>query len=245
MARDASPRPFSSLWEVDSSATKSIFVRENLMLTYGNIATHFDATRRRPWPATVDFIKVFSKGDHIIDIGCGNGRNAVYMAGRGFRVTGLDMSPELLELATENAREKEVGHLCDFIHGDMTELPFNDDEFDGGLYIASLHHLGTNDERLASLNELSRVLRPGAWALLTVWDRDLEKFRELLDIWEKHLLFERGDVFIPWKSGVNEWPRYYHLFTDDEFRTLLEMSDLVVDGTFRSGENHYGKVQKR
>lgn len=215
------------------------------METYGNIAAHFHRTRRRPWPGTVDFIAEYAVGSWIVDIGCGNGRNAVYMAGRGLRVTGLDMSPELLELARENASEKEVAHRCEFILGDITELPFNDNNFDGGLYIASLHHLATEEERLASLHELSRVLKPGARALISVWDRDQEKFRKPVDIWEEHPLFERGDVIIPWKSEGTEWPRYYHLFTEDEFRTMLERSDLVVDGTFRSGENHYGKLRKR
>jgi len=245
MARDAGSRPFSSLWDVDPSTSKSNFVRDILKDTYGNIAVHFHHTRRNPWPGTVDFIAEFTEGSQLIDIGCGNGRNAVYMAGMGFGVTGLDMSPELLQLARENAHEKGVGHRCEFILGDITKLPFHDNNFDGGLYIASLHHLATEEERSASLNELSRVLRPGARALVSVWDRDLEKFRETVDIWEEHILLERGDVFIPWKSGGKEWPRYYHLFTEDEFRILLESSDLVVDRTFRSGENHFGIVRKR
>jgi len=244
MARDAGSRPFSSLWHLNPSTSKSTFVRETLKDTYGNIAVHFHGTRRHPWPDTKNFITKFSPDARIIDIGCGNGRNAVYMAQRGSRVTGLDMSPELLQLARENASEKELGHLCEFIRGDLTELPFSNNNFDGGLYIASLHHLATEDERLASLNELSRVLRPGARALVSVWDRDQEKFLELVDIWKDHPLFELGDVFIPWKSGVKEWPRYYHLFTEEEFRTLLENSVLAVDRTFRSGENHYGMVQK-
>lgn len=245
MERDAGSKPFSSLWEFDPTTTKSRFVRDVLKDTYEKIAAHFHATRRHPWPGTMDFITEFSDGNRIIDIGCGNGRNAVYMAGMGLRVTGLDISPELLELARANANEKEVGHLCDFILGDITELPFDDNEFDGGLYIASLHHLATDEERFTSIRELSRVLRPGARALVSVWDRDQEKFRDLVDIWEAHPLFERGDVFIPWKSPGEEWPRYYHLFTELEFRTLLKMSALVVDGTFRSGQNHYGKVRKQ
>ena len=244
MARDAGSRPFSSLWEPGPTASKSNFVRESLEVTYGNIAAHFHATRSRPWPATMGFIMEFLEDSRIIDIGCGNGRNAVYMANRGLRVTGLDMSPELLAMARENAMEKEVGLRCEFIRGVITHLPFPDNEFDGGLYIASLHHLATDDERLASLNEMARVLRPGARALVSVWDRGQEKFRELVDIWEEHPLFERGDVFIPWKSGEKEWPRYYHLFTENEFQRLLERSDLVVDRTFRSGENHYGELRK-
>ena len=237
-------RPFSSLWSLGPDTTKRQFVRDILKNTYGKIATHFDHTRRRPWPTTIAFRDEFSKGSRVIDMGCGNGRNALFFAEKGIMVTGVDTSPDLLEIARENARQREFGHFCEFIHGDVTEIPVEDEIFVGGLYIASLHHLATNDERLTSLNELTRVLSQGGKALISVWKRDLVKFQAFLDIWAKHPLFESGDVIIPWKNGNEEWPRYYHLFDEEGFKSLLDRSELVVKSIFHSGENLYARVEK-
>lgn len=236
-------KPFPELWNVDPGTSKSRFVRDVLAGTYGEIAPHFHRTRRSPWPETVKFGRNFGKGDRIVDMGCGNGRNAIYLAGLGLEVTGVDLSQDLLELAEENAGSNAVDHLCEFVRGDLTDLPFAEGEFQGGIYIASLHHLATHGERLLSLNELHRVLAPGARALISVWGRE-KKFHELLAIWEEHPLFEYGDVMVPWKSGDEEWPRYYHLFDEREFGSLLKESDLAVEDVFVSGENIYGRVRR-
>ena len=238
-------RPFSSLWNIRPDTTKGRFVRELLKNTYGEIAVHFDHTRRRPWPPTAAFRDEFSGGDRVIDMGCGNGRNSLFFAEEGIMVTGVDTSRELLELGREKARQKELDHFCKFIHGDVTDIPVEDHIFDGAIYIASLHHLATDKERLNSLDELWRVLMNGGKALISVWRRDLAKFRELLDVWEEHPLFERGDVIIPWKSGESEWPRYYHLFEEEEFGSLIGRSELVVKSIFHSGENLYAAVEKK
>ena len=237
-------KPFSELWDVDPGTSKSRFVRDVLIRTYGEIAPHFHRTRRSPWPETLDFGRTFTKGDRIIDLGCGNGRNAIYLAGLGLEVTGVDLSQPLLELAEENACSNAVDHLCEFVVGDFTNIPLGECEFQGGIYIASLHHLATHGERLLSLNELHRVLFPGASALISVWGRE-KKFQELLAVWKEHPLLEYGDVMVPWKSGNEEWPRYYHLFDEREFGSLLEESDLAVEEVFESGENIYGRVRRR
>jgi SAM-dependent methyltransferase len=59
-----------------------------------------------------------------IDLGCGAGNYAVYLAGRGFEVTGVDISPTAIKLAGENAKRKGV--KCNFlvadVLGQLTEL---------------------------------------------------------------------------------------------------------------------------
>jgi methylase of polypeptide subunit release factors len=44
-----------------------------------------------------------------IDLGCGAGNYAIYLAGKGFNVTGIDLSPMAVKFAKENAKEKKVG----------------------------------------------------------------------------------------------------------------------------------------
>ena len=52
-----------------------------------------------------------------LDIGCGAGNYAIYLTGKGFDVTGIDISPKAIELARKNAAEKKVE--CNFIVADL------------------------------------------------------------------------------------------------------------------------------
>ena len=52
-----------------------------------------------------------------IDLGCGAGNYAIYLASAGFDVTGLDISPTAIRIAEENAKEK--GQKCNFLVADV------------------------------------------------------------------------------------------------------------------------------
>src|SRR5438270_14005836 len=67
-------------------------------------------------------------GQRVLDVACGTGVVAVTCARRGAHVTGLDLTPELLESARENA--KIVGLDIEWHEGDVEQLPFADATFD-------------------------------------------------------------------------------------------------------------------
>jgi SAM-dependent methyltransferase len=71
-----------------------------------------------------------------------------------------------------------------------------------GCYISS--HKG-KEERLKALIELRRVLKPGAEAFITVWNK-----------WQPAFWFKTKDVKIPWKEKNTTLFRYYHLFSYNE-----------------------------
>lgn len=75
-----------------------------------------------------------------VDFGCGAGNYAIYLAGKGFDVTGIDISPTAISIAEENAREKGV--RCRFIAadvlGDLKELK---ETFDFAYDWELLHHV--------------------------------------------------------------------------------------------------------
>lgn len=244
MTRRAGNRPFSELWDIRAGVDKRAFIRDLLKHTYAGIAEHFQSTRRFPWEETVRFADSLSEKACVLDMGCGGGRNAVFLAKRGMTVLGIDLSPELLALAGERACRENVAELCDFCEGDLTELPFEDNIFHGILCIASLHHLPTVDDRMKCLREMNRVLDHGGRGLISVWRRDLDRFGDLLAVWEEHPLFEKGDVMVPWRSGEKEYPRYYHLFSLSEFHSLLCESPLVIIEVYQSGQNNYAVVER-
>src|ERR1700732_3873733 len=67
-------------------------------------------------------------GQRVLDVACGTGVVAITAARLGARVTGLDLTPELLERAHENSRAANVE--IDWHEGDVEKLPFDDTAFD-------------------------------------------------------------------------------------------------------------------
>jgi ubiquinone/menaquinone biosynthesis C-methylase UbiE len=116
--------------------------------------------------AIVDAIEVAS-GDRLLDIGTGTGNLAIPAAKRGAKVTGLDLTPELLDVARERAKAEDVD--VEWIEGDAEALPFADDSFDRvtsifGMIFAPRHQLAAS--------EMTRVCAPGGRFAMTAWTND-------------------------------------------------------------------------
>lgn len=92
------------------------------------------------------------RGARIADLGCGSGVFTNILEQRGYRCTGVDLSPTLIRIA----REKFPG--IEFIEGDIERLPFADASFDGVLLAGVVHHF---TERSNCVAEIKRILRPG------------------------------------------------------------------------------------
>src|SRR5215210_1039092 len=67
-------------------------------------------------------------GQDLLDVGTGSGNVAVPAAGRGARVTGADITPELMQLGRDRAAA--AGVSVEWVEGDAAELPFPDESFD-------------------------------------------------------------------------------------------------------------------
>jgi SAM-dependent methyltransferase len=95
-----------------------------------------------------------------IDLGCGAGNAAVWLAEQGFRVTGVDISSQAIELATRSARTR--GADCTFVEADLTgDLSRLASSFDFGYDWEVLHHVFP-PQRRAFAENIRTVLRPGA-----------------------------------------------------------------------------------
>jgi ubiquinone/menaquinone biosynthesis C-methylase UbiE len=106
------------------------------------------------------------EGARILEVGCGPGRLSILLARRhGLRVTGLDLDPEMIELARANAAAASDGETPSFVVGNVSALSFPDEYFDLVVSTLSMHHWA---DPSTALNEIGRVLRPKGRAL--VWD---------------------------------------------------------------------------
>ena len=105
-----------------------------------------------------------------VDLGCGAGNYAVWLALRGFDVTGIDLSAVAIALAQQLARSK--GAACRFIVSDLLEPT---DAFDGSFDFAYdwlvLHHVFP-DDRPRYVASVHRMLRPGGLYLSVCFSED-------------------------------------------------------------------------
>lgn len=107
-------------------------------------------------------------GQRVLDVACGTGVVAVTAARLGARVTGLDLTPPLLEVARDNARLADVA--VDFHEGDAEALPFDDGAFD--VVVSQYGHIFAPRPDVV-IGELLRVLRPGGVIAFSTWPPEL------------------------------------------------------------------------
>jgi ubiquinone/menaquinone biosynthesis C-methylase UbiE len=217
--------------------------KAGVMKTYDSISESFDIKRYKPWPDTVEFAKIFKKGDLILDIGCGNGRDMRHFESSGLKVVGLDISRGQLEIVRSRATRAPL-----LAQGELCQLPVKGNSADGAILVATIHHLTNPDDRSLALKEVWRCLKPGGRCLLGVWAREQKKFERHLadapDILKE--FWEPGDILLDWKMPDGKiYKRYYHLFSEQEFKDLLARSEFKVDKIYFSCDNWYALVRKK
>jgi len=107
-------------------------------------------------------------GEWVLDIGCGTGIVAVSAARRGAKVSGLDLSPALLERAHSNA--DTAAFEIDFVEGDAEKLPYPDAMFD--VVLSQFGHIFAPRPAVA-VQEMIRVLKVGGRIAFSTWPPEL------------------------------------------------------------------------
>jgi SAM-dependent methyltransferase len=107
-------------------------------------------------------------GVELLDVGCGTGVAALTAARLGARVTGLDLTPELIARAKENAALMQLEVA--WHQGDVEALPFADAQFD--VVISQFGHMFAPRPEFA-LREMLRVLKPGGTIAFSTWPPEM------------------------------------------------------------------------
>ena len=107
-------------------------------------------------------------GTAVLDVGCGTGVVALTAARAGAKVEGLDLTPELVERARENARL--AGLTASFREGDAEALPFPDGAFD--FVVSQFGHMFAPRPDI-TIGEMLRVLKPGGTIAFATWPPEL------------------------------------------------------------------------
>jgi len=113
--------------------------------------------------------KEVRSGSHVLEVAPGPGYLSVELAKRGrYEIAGLDISRTFVTIATENARKASVE--IDFRQGDASAMPFADEAFDLIVCRAAFKNFANPVE---AMNEMHRVLKPGAHALIIDLRKDV------------------------------------------------------------------------
>jgi SAM-dependent methyltransferase len=130
----------------------------------------------------------------ILDLPCGYGRHSIELAGRGFQMTGIDISEAQVARARQKARA--AGRRAQFIVGDARALPLVG-PFDAAINMfLSFGYFATDADNQTMLREIARVLRPGGRLLIDFWNREHE-----IRLFQPTVVEERDDDI----KEIEEW----------------------------------------
>jgi SAM-dependent methyltransferase len=136
---------------------------------YTSFAWAYDLVVPSPGaPQAGESARLLAGRKRIVDAGCGTGLHAIALAEAGFEVTGIDSSPEMIDVARERA--PEIGFEVADLVGWRPELPF-----DGALCRGVLNDVTDDETRQEAMNSLASMLRPGGLLVLGV--REIERTR--------------------------------------------------------------------
>lgn len=154
----------------------------------------FKAMQKKGWPVFASFemftgtcaprLVAFAgvtSGQSVLDIGCGTAVAALTAARLGAKATGLDLTPELLARAKENAQI--MGLDIELREGDAEELPFPDASFD--VVLSQFGHMFAPRPDVTT-REMLRVLKPGGTLAFSTFPPELFA-GGLLDLVPRHL----------------------------------------------------------
>jgi SAM-dependent methyltransferase len=105
--------------------------------------------------------------ERILDLACGTGRHSLELVRRGFSVVGVEIGPELVEIARREAEEQ--GLEAEFVQGDLRELDY-EAEFDIVLNLndGAVGYFESDEENHRTFEVIARALRPGGRNLIQV-----------------------------------------------------------------------------
>ncbi|MFL8937315.1 methyltransferase domain-containing protein [Rossellomorea oryzaecorticis] len=113
---------------------------------------------------TKDYFKEKNVKDVLIP-GIGYGRNAKVFMENGMDVTGIEISKTAIELARESGLEIPI------FHGPVSDMPFDDRQYDG-IFSYALLHLLSEEERVKFIRDCYAQLKPGGYMVFTTISKD-------------------------------------------------------------------------
>lgn len=161
-----------------------------------------------------DVLDLLPSNAHVLDCSCGTGQLAVGLAGLGMQVVATDASEAMVRRTS--ALSEEFGASVRTVRADWQELPdhFDDATFDMVFCVGnSLHHAVGTGGRVAALESMSRLLRPGGRLVLTSRTWELVRARgSRLDISDRLVRRHGRDAVVIYRWEIApQWEEEHHI----------------------------------
>jgi tRNA (uracil-5-)-methyltransferase TRM9 len=200
---------------------------------YNITADNFDLLRRNSWPGWDRLIPHLHSSLTVLDVGCGNGRFALFLAKHvnKLRYHGIDNNARLLEHARITLQ-----HINDATleQRDLIENPLDSGTYAFVGIFAVLHHVPGFAQRLHLMRILSERVERGGILAFACWRfYEYERYRERFIDWPEDWMREKHDYLLDWKRG-RQALRYCHYVDDAEHAALIAATGLTEIETFRS-----------
>jgi arsenite methyltransferase len=175
------------------------------------------------------------EGEVLLDLGSGLGLEvilAAQMVGDGGKVIGLDMTPEMVEKARQNAERAGVGHIVEFRLGEMEDMPVERESVDR---IISNCVVNLSPDKGRVFGEAYRVLKPGGTLLVSdlVSSGLPEEMRNDLSSWAQCL------------GGTVEEAEYLRLIEEAGFEEVAVVDRANAFGLLTGADCCFGGAQER
>jgi len=195
-------------------------------------------SKRRTIKEVIYLKKLLNKKQRILDLACGYGRLTIPLAKQKYNIEGLDISPNLLRKAKQEAKKEKI--KIKFRKGDMKKLPYKNKSYDVILCMwSSFMELSNKKDQLKAIREMLRILSNQGFVLielpppilvLATWKKESkEKF-----YFNPKTRFIRGSF-----EGVDSMPSYLH--TKNTLKRLMNESKIKKYKIFKK---KFGEVER-
>ena len=170
--------------------------------TYDRLNTILSFSIDKTWRrAAVNMLEIRT-GDTVLDVATGTGEMALLATCHGAKVTGIDLSMQMLLLAASKARTHRLGKQYSVVQGDALSMPFRDKTFNSAIVAFGIRNM---DNLEVFLDEICRVLNPhGRFSILEFSIPENYPFRWIYIAYLTYILPVLGGIF----SGDYETYRY-------------------------------------
>lgn len=202
---------------------------EEVRAMFNSIAWRYDFLNHflsfgidRSWRRkAIRIISQTGRHDRILDVATGTGDLAIAAMKLGpEKITGIDISPGMLEIGREKIRKKGMSERIELLPGDSENISFPDNTFDIAMVAFGVRNFS---DPVKGLSEMNRVLQPGGMIMVLEFSKPTAfPFRQIFNLYFLNILPLFGRFFSKDRSAYRYLPDTVMKFPDNqEFMNLM------------------------